>query len=75
MLEWATLARTPQQRRNRLLTVRRFALALSAEESRHEVPAAAALGCRLFKWRIPHLYTADEIAALMQAAAALKPSG
>ncbi|MPR12179.1 tyrosine-type recombinase/integrase [Microvirga tunisiensis] len=75
VLAWATLAPSPQQRRNRLLTVRRFALALSAEDRHHEIPPADALGRRLFERRIPHIYTADEITALMRAAALLKPSG
>lgn len=35
VLEWARLAPLPQQRRNRLLTVRRFALALSVEDRHH----------------------------------------
>lgn len=75
VLEWAMLAPSPQQRRNRLLTVRRFALALSAEDRCHEIPPADALGRGLFERRIPHIYTADEITALMRAAARLKPSG
>ncbi|QKK27914.1 tyrosine-type recombinase/integrase [Rhizobium hidalgonense] len=75
VLEWARLAPSPQQRRNRLLTVRRFALALSAEDRRHEIPPPAdALGGGIFERRLPHIYAADEIAALMQAAARLKPS-
>lgn len=75
VLEWATLAPSPQQRRNRLLTVRRFAFSLSAEDHYHEVPAADALGRGLFERRIPHIYTANEINVLMQAAASLKPAG
>ncbi|EHK52306.1 tyrosine-type recombinase/integrase [Allomesorhizobium alhagi] len=75
VLEWARLAPSPQQRRNRLLTVRRFALALSAEDRRHEIPPADALGHSPLERRIPHIYSADEIAALMQAAARLKPTG
>lgn len=74
VLEWATLAPSPQQRRNRLLTVRRFAQAVAAEDRRHEIPAADALGRGLFERRIPHIYTTDEIAALMCAATCLKPS-
>jgi hypothetical protein len=44
VLEWARQAPSSAQRRNRLVTVRRFALALHAEDSRHEVPPADALG-------------------------------
>ena len=43
-LEWAALAPSPAQRRNRLLTVRRFALAMNAENARHQIPAGGALG-------------------------------
>lgn len=73
VLDWAVLAPSPPQRRNRLLTVRRFALAMQAEDTRHEVPAADALGHGLFTRGIPYIYTPDEIARLMRAAAALGP--
>ena len=42
-LAWAVQAPSPEQRRNRLLTVRRFAIAMHAEDPCHEVPAADAL--------------------------------
>jgi integrase len=74
VLDWAARAPSPPQRRNRLLTVRRFALAMQAEDSRHEVPAANALGHGPFDRRTPHIYRPDEIAKLMQAAARLKPA-
>jgi hypothetical protein len=61
-LDWAARAPSPPQRRNRLLMVRRFALAMQAEDVRHEVPAADALGHRRFERRIPHIYRPDEIA-------------
>ncbi|MFW8584136.1 tyrosine-type recombinase/integrase [Rhizobium beringeri] len=47
---------------------------LAAEDLRHQVPSAEALGRNLLKRRIPHIYTPDEISALLQAAARLKPS-
>jgi integrase len=75
VLDWAARAPSPPQRRNRLLTVRRFALAMQAEDARHEVPAADALGHARFDRRIPHIYRPDEIAELMQAAAQLQPAG
>jgi hypothetical protein len=49
VLEWAGLAPSPEQRRNRLLTVRRFALAMHAENARHQVPASDALGNAVVK--------------------------
>jgi integrase len=75
VLAWAVQAPSPCQRRNRLLTVRRFALALQAEDARHEVPAADALGRAPYQRRTPHLYTPDEIARLLDAAARLRPAG
>lgn len=75
VLEWAIGAPSPQQRRNRLLTVRRFALAMHAEDRRHEIPAADALGTGHFERKIPYIYTAEEVARLMCAAALLRPAG
>ena len=74
VLEWAPQAPSPQQRRNRLLTVRRFAIAMRAEDPRYEIPPSNALGRGLFERRLPYIYTADEIAALMSAAARLDPA-
>jgi integrase len=74
-LKWAVQAPSPPQRRNRLLTARRFALALRAEDPRHELPAADALGRGRFERRAPHIYTSNELAALIKAATELRPSG
>ena len=74
-LSWAAQAPSPPQRRNRLLTLRRFALAMKAEDARNEVPAADALGHGRFERRRPHIYRSEEIARLMQAAAQLQPAG
>src|SRR5215469_9044656 len=71
-LGWAP---SPPQRRNRLSTVRRFAMALHAEDRCHELPPADAFGRGWFERRVPHVYRPDEIAALIKAAAELKPSG
>lgn len=75
VLAWAVVAPSPQQRRNRLLEVRRFAIAMHAEDRRHEVPAPDALGRGLFTRRIPHIYSQDDILRLMTAAACLSPVG
>jgi integrase len=74
-LDWAARAPSPPQRRNRLLTVRRFALAMQSEDARHEVPSADALGHERFERRTPHIYRPDEVAWLMRAAAQLQPAG
>jgi hypothetical protein len=44
VLEWAAQAPSVRQRHNRLLTVRRFACALRAEDQRHQVPPADVFG-------------------------------
>jgi integrase len=75
ILAWAVQAPSLQQRRNRLLQVRRFALTMHAEDSRHEIPAADALGHGRFTRRIPFIYSHDDICRLMAAAAALSPAG
>jgi integrase len=72
---WAGLAPSPAQRRNRLLTVRRFACAMQAEDGRHEIPPADAFGQVGFKSRTPHIFTPEEIAAILTTAAQLTPQG
>jgi integrase len=71
----SVLGPSPQQRRNRLLQVRRFAVAMHAEDGRHEIPSADALGRGLVARRIPYIYSGDEIGRLMAAAASLSPAG
>jgi integrase len=75
VLDWAGEAPSPEHRRNRLLTVRRFALAMYAENARHQVPETEALGRATTKRRPPYIYAPDGIARLLRAAAALEPAG
>ena len=75
VLDWAVIAPSPEQRRNRLLCVRRFAIAMHAEDIRHEVPAADALGRGLFRRKLPYIYAPDEIQRLIAATASLPPAG
>ena len=70
---WAAEAPSPEHRRNRLLIVRRFALAVRAETARHQVPGAEALGHATAKRRLPYIYNPDEIGCLLRAASALEP--
>lgn len=74
VLDWASHAPSAPQRRNRLITVRRFALSLRAEDIRHEVPPADAMGRERFRRRTPHIYTPDEISRLIGAAAGMLPA-
>lgn len=48
---------------------------MHADNPRHQVPAADALGHAVVKRRPPYIYSADEIARLLRAAAALRPVG
>jgi integrase len=74
VLEWAKQAPSPEQRCNRLRTVRRFALVMNAEDARHQIPAADALGNAAYQRQPPYIYAPDEITRLLHAAAALKPA-
>jgi integrase len=74
-IAWASEAPSPAQRRNRLLTVRRFALAMHAEDTRHELPATDVFGTDRHARVLPHIWTADEIALLMSATALLGQPG
>jgi integrase len=75
VIDWAAQAPSAAQRRNRLLTVRRFALALQAEDGRHEVPPADAFGVTGPRRRKPYIYAPEEITRLLAAAACLGPAG
>lgn len=75
VIEWALQAPSSAQRRNRLLTVRRFARELHAEDPRHQVPPADAVGRGRYQRRRPHILTPDEVTALLHAAAMLSPQG
>lgn len=71
VLEWATSAPSIRQRYDRLLTVRRLACTLNAEDERHEVPPAEVFGHAPRRRRTCHIFNQDEIAHLLGAAARL----
>lgn len=48
---------------------------MHAEDSRHEIPVADALGRGLSARRIPYIYSQEDIRRLMTAAASLSPAG
>jgi integrase len=75
VLDWAAKAPSAPQRRNRLLTVRRFAIEISAEDKRHQVPPKNAFGYKTFKRRIPYIFEPEEIAIILNSAENLKPNG
>jgi integrase len=72
---WAAQAPSPERRRTRLLTVRRFALEVHAENARHQIPPADALGNAVVMRRSPYIYAPADIKRLLRAAAALEPAG
>ena len=74
VIDWAAQAPSAAQCRNRLLTVRRFALALRAEDARHEAPPADAFGSPRTRRRKPYIYAPEEVARLLAAAARLGPA-
>lgn len=73
VLEWAGNAPSAAQQRNRLLTVRRFAIAQRMEDPSHEIPPADAFGHASFRRGIAHVYSSDDIARLVDAALQLTP--
>jgi integrase len=74
VLDWAALAPSIRQRHDRVLTVRRFALSLNAENASHEVPPTDVFG-RVRSKRKCYIFTANEIKRLLHAAAQLAPGG
>jgi integrase len=72
-IEWAGQAPSPPQRYNRLATLRRCALALHAQDPRHDVPPVDVFGCQWFKHSVRHIYTSEEISHLVNSAATLSP--
>lgn len=72
---WAIRAPSAEHRCACLLTVRRFALALHAEDFRHEVPSSQTFGRGLAQRKIPYIYSPEEIARLLAGAASLEPTG
>lgn len=75
-LEWATatISTDPCNPARRLATVRGFLRHLSALDGATEVPPPGLLGSTGAR-KPPHVYTDDEIAALLHAAAGLDPVG
>jgi integrase len=75
VLEWAASAPSVRQRHDRLLTVRRLACALNAEDRRHHVPPTDVFGRARRSRRTCHIFSPDEIDRLVQAASQLSPTG
>lgn len=74
-IRWAKLATNakPEYWAWRLGAVRLFVKHLIATEPRHEVPAVDALG-RAYTRRNPHIYSDDEVAEILDATRAIRPT-
>lgn len=75
VLDWAGQAPSPVQQRHRLLTVRRFAIAMRLEDERYQIPPADAFGHTPFRRSLVYLYSPEDIAHLVGAAQQLRPRG
>ena len=73
-IDWAALGPTVAQRDARLKAVCRFVRHIQVEDTKHELPPANHFGARKRR-RMPHIYTADEIGRLIEAALRLRPMG
>jgi len=71
-IEWASRAPSLIQRRHCLASVIAYARHAKAENPRHEVPSATTFVAPVVR-RIPHIYSPDEIRALMREALRLEP--
>jgi integrase len=72
-IDWASQARSVEQRHTRYQTICRFAEYLRVEDSRHELPPANHFGYRKTR-RVPRIYSRDEISGLVLAATMLPSS-
>ena len=72
-IDWASQAKSVAQRHTRHQTICRFAQYLRVEDSRHESPPANHFGYRKTR-RVPHIYSRDEINALVLAATRIPSS-
>lgn len=70
--EWAAAGPSPWQRERRLRALVQFARHARTEDPRHEVPPTCVFGRRQIR-RPPHIYTADEVRRLLDAASRLSP--
>jgi len=75
VLAWAAQTPSAQQRCRLVAGVRRFALAMHAENPGHEVPPKDCVGHAKVARRLPYIYTAEEIDRIMRAAGQMPTKG
>jgi integrase len=73
-INWATLGPSVAQRDARLKAVCRFARHVRVDDTRHELPPTNHFGARKTR-RPPHIYSAEDIDLLIEAALRLRPEG
>jgi integrase/recombinase XerD len=73
-IDWAALGPSVAQRDARLRAVCRFVRHVRVEDVGHELPPANHFGARKRR-RTPHIYSADEIVRLIDAALRIRPMG
>jgi len=73
-IDWATLGPSVAQRDARLKAVCRFVRHVRVDDARHELPLANHFGARKRR-RPPHIYSAQEVDHLIEAALRLRPKG
>jgi len=71
-IAWAEQGASEPQRHNRLSVVSRFARFSHAEDPRHDIPPER-IFCRRRRQRVPYLFSAEDIQALLAQAARLGP--
>lgn len=75
VLAWAAQTPSAQRRWTLVARVRRFALAMHAENPRHEVPPRDCVGHAKIARRSPYIYTAADIDRLMYTAGQMPAKG
>jgi len=75
VIEWLAEAPSRGRKHSWLVIVRRFALWLQAEDHRHEVPPANAVGRFVRTRPSPHILSPDDISQILEAAGQLNPRG
>lgn len=73
-IDWAARGPSVAQRDARLKAVCRFVHHVRVEDARHELPPANHFGARKTR-RPPHIYSAEEIDRLIEAALRRRPGG
>jgi integrase len=75
VLAWAAQTVSAQRRCTLVARVRRFALAMHAENPRHEVPPRDCVGRAKVARRLPYIYTADDIDRIMRSSRQMPTKG